>query len=112
VRGQYKGGNNENLNQIIIVDGITHDDHDTFRFSRHFHDEYLKIKEAFKSGEEVLVMFKNIITTSKYDRFLKTNAFSILTPVVDEEELAKLLHICSRISNCNQGNFREVNFYI
>jgi len=69
VRGLYKGGNNEDFNQEIIANGITKDDHDIIGFSRSFHDEYLKIKAVFESGEQVLVMFKNITTTSKYDHF-------------------------------------------
>jgi len=68
-RGLYKGGNNENFNQIIIADDITKEDHDIIDFSCSFHDEYLKIKATFESGEKMLVMFKNIITTLKYDCF-------------------------------------------
>jgi len=110
VRGLYKGENNEDFNQIMIADAIIKDDHDIIGFSHSFHDEYLKIKAAFESGEQVLVMFKNISTTLKYDRFLKTNAFSIVTPVVDEKECAKLLLIYSRISTSNQADLKEVTF--
>ena len=94
---------------MIVADGIREEDHDTVGFSRAFHDEYMKIKNAFESGEKVLVIFKNITTTSKYDRFLKTDAFTIVTPVIDEEERGKLLDIHSRIHNCPHTDCREVN---
>ena len=86
VRGHYKNANNDDYFQVIVVDCISEEDHNTIGFSRAFHDEYTKIRNVFESGEKVLVMFKNITTTSKYDRFLKTDAFTIVTPVIDEEE--------------------------
>ena len=112
VRGHYKSANNDDFCQVIVADGIGEEDHDTVGFSRAFHDEYTKIKTAFESGEKVLVMFKNITTTSKYDRFLKTDGYTIVTPVIDEEERAKLLDIYSRIHNCPQTDCREVIFIL
>ena len=109
LRGHYKSANNEDFCQVIVADGIAEEDHDTVGFLRVFHDEYTKIKEAFESGENVLVMFKNITATSKYDRFFKTDAFTIVTPVIDEEEQKRLLDIYSRIHNCIQADCREVN---
>ena len=52
---------------MIVADDNTEEDHDTVGFFRVFHDEYTKIKDVFKNGENVLVMYKNIITISKYD---------------------------------------------
>ena len=52
---------------MIVADGNTEEDQDIVGFFRVFHDEYTKIKDVFKSGENVLVMYKNIITISKYD---------------------------------------------
>ena len=109
LRGHYKSANNEDFCQVIVADGIAEEDHDTVGFSRVFHDEYTKIKNVFESGENVLVLFKNITTTSKYDRFLKTDAFTIVMLVIDEEERKRLLDIYSRIHNCIQANCREVN---
>ena len=71
VRGHYKSANNDDNCQVIVADGIVEEDHDTGGLSRAFHDEFTKIKNAFDNGENVLVMFKNITTTSKYDRFYK-----------------------------------------
>ena len=67
VRGHYKSANNDNYCQVFVTDGTGEDDHNTIKFSAVFHDEYTKIKNAFESGEKVLIMFKNITTTSKYD---------------------------------------------
>jgi hypothetical protein len=69
---------------MIIADGIGEDDYDTMGFSQTFHEEYTKSKNVFESSNNVLVIFKNIITTSKYDRCLKMDAFTIITPVINE----------------------------
>jgi hypothetical protein len=67
VRGHYKSANNDDYCQVIVVDGVGEEDHNTVEFSQAFHDEYTKIKNTFESGEIFLVLFKNITTTSKYD---------------------------------------------
>ena len=53
IRGHYKSGNNDDNCQVILADGIGKDDHDTVGFSRAFHDEFLKIKNAFENGEKI-----------------------------------------------------------
>ena len=99
VRGHYKSANNDDYCQVIVADRIGKEDHDTVGFTQAFHEQYTKIKTGFENGENVLVLFKNITTTSKYDRFLKTDAFTIVTPVIDEEERIRLFDIYSRIHN-------------
>ena len=47
---------------MVIPNGITEEDHDTGGFSKAFHDQYSKVKEAFEGGDPVLLMFKNITT--------------------------------------------------
>jgi hypothetical protein len=108
VRGHYKSTNNDDYCQVIVADGIREEDHNTVGFLWAFHDEYTKIKNAFESGEIFLVVFKKITTTSKYNRFLKTDAFTIVIPVIYEEERTKLLDIYSRIHNCPRTDCREV----
>ena len=108
VRGHYKSVNNDDYCQVIVADGIDEEDYDTVGFSRAFHDEYTKINNAFESGEQVLVIYKNITTTSKYDLFLKTDGYIIVTPVIDEEERTKLFDIYSRIHNYPKTDCREI----
>lgn len=55
-------------------------------FFQVFYDKYTKIKHAFEIDMNVLVMFKNITTTSKYNGFLKIYAFTIIIPMIDEEK--------------------------
>lgn len=86
VQGHYKSANNDDYCQMIVADEIGKFDHDTVEFIRAFHNEYTKIKNVFESGENILVMFKNITTTLKYNGFLKTDSFTIVTPVIDEEK--------------------------
>ena len=108
VRGHYKNANNDHYCQVIVAHGIGEEDYDIVGFSRVFHSEYTKIKNAFKSDEIFWVIFKNITTTSKYDCFLKTDAFTIVTPVIDEEERAKLLDNYSNIHNFPWTDCKEV----
>ena len=61
VRGHYKSVNNNNYCQIKNTYGIGENDHDTVGFSRVFLNEYIKINNTFKSAENILVIFKNII---------------------------------------------------
>jgi hypothetical protein len=89
MRGHYKSANSDDYCQVIVADGIGEEDYDTVEFTQAFHDEYTKIKNSFESGENILVLFKNTTTTSKYDRFLKTDAFTIVTSIIDEEERKK-----------------------
>ena len=108
VRGHYKSANNDDYYQLIVADGIGEEDYDTVGFTQSFHEDYTKIKTIFERGENVLVIFKNITTASKYVRFLKTDAFTIVTPIIDKEEWTKFLDIYSRIHNCPQTDSREV----
>ena len=108
IRGHYKSANNDDYCQVIVADEIGKMITIQWDLRRAFHEEYNKIKNVFESGENVLVMFKNITTTSKYDRFLKTDAYTIVTPVIDEEERKILLDIYSRIYNCPQEDYKEV----
>ena len=61
IRGHFKSANNDNYCQMIIIGGIAENDHDIVGFSRVFHNEYTKINNAFKSAENILMIFKNII---------------------------------------------------
>lgn len=45
----------------------------------------------------MLVIYKNIIIILKYNRFLKTNTFTIDILVIDEEERKRLLNIIKNI---------------
>ena len=70
MRGHYKNTSNEDFFQMIVADDIAEEYHDTMGFFfQVFYDKYTKIKYAFEIDTNVLVMFKNITTTSKYDQF-------------------------------------------
>lgn len=92
VKGYYKSANNEGFRQVLIIDGITEEDHDIFRFSRLFHDQYVSIKDTFENDEIVLEIFKNITIISKYDEFFKIDTFTIVTQIMKEEECQRLLN--------------------
>jgi hypothetical protein len=89
MRDHYKSANNDDYCQVIVADEIGEEDYDTVEFTQAFHEKYTKIKNDFESDENILVLFKNTTTTSKYDRFLKTDAFTIVTSIIDEEERKK-----------------------
>ena len=58
MRGHYKSANNDDYCQVIIADEIGEKYHDTMGFTRAFYEKYIKIKNIFESGENILEVFK------------------------------------------------------
>ena len=82
----YKNANNGIFSQVIVAHVITN------KKSRYFYNEYIKIKEAFKIGKIVLMIFKHIIAIPKYNRFSKTDVLIIDTLVIDNEN--SIIYVC------------------
>jgi hypothetical protein len=57
-----------------------------------------------------MVLIKNVITTTKGDRYLTAQYYIILTKVVDEATQARPLQLHNKLSNA-QFTFKEVNSY-
>ena len=96
---------------MVVADGVVEEERDIDGFVQVFHNKYIKINDTFEIVESILVIFNNIITTSKYVQFFKTNIFIIVTRVIDEEE-QKNYSILFNIHNCIQTNYRELNHFI
>jgi hypothetical protein len=57
-----------------------------------------------------MVLINNVITTSKGDRYLKAQHFTILTKVIDEITQARLLQLHNKLSSV-QFALKEVNSF-
>ena len=104
-KGHYEG-----MFQVVILDVLTYEDHDSVGVTRAFQKEYMKIQESFNAGKCMLVMFKHLTVTSKYDHFLKTESYTIVISVLVEEEREYLVKIPAKITNSGpfHENLREV----
>ena len=69
--------------QLIIADGYSDSDIDIIAFGPHFQKKYNQIVEAFNSSQCIMVLFKNIAISPTRDRYLRTDANTIISTVVD-----------------------------
>jgi hypothetical protein len=68
----------------LIIDGECEFDQDVFAFGNNFRIEYDQLLELYNGGQCVMLLTKNVTTTSKGDRYLRAQHYTILTEVVDE----------------------------
>jgi hypothetical protein len=78
IRGTYG-----RFHQLITVDGYSDSNNDIIALGPHFQKEYNQIVEAFNSGQCVMVLFKNIAISPTRNRYLCTDASTIISTVVD-----------------------------
>jgi hypothetical protein len=70
--------------------------------------EYEQLLEAYNVGHCAMVLIKNVTTTTKGDRYLKAQHYTILTRVVDKAIRTHFLQFHNKLSNV-QSTFKEVN---
>jgi hypothetical protein len=72
---------------------------DVFALGNNFKIEYDQLLEAYNEGQCVMLLIKNVTTTSKGYRYLKAQHYRILTKVVDKTTQAHLLQLHNKLSN-------------
>jgi hypothetical protein len=77
----------------LITNGEDEFDQDVFALGNNFRTKYEQLLEAYNGGHYAMVLIKNVITTTKGDRYLKAQHYTILTKVVDETTQAHLLQL-------------------
>jgi hypothetical protein len=70
--------------QLLIVNGESEFDQDVIAFGNNFITEYEQFLEVYNGSHCGMVLIKNVITTTKGDRYLKAKHYTILTKVVDK----------------------------
>jgi hypothetical protein len=76
----------------LIIDGKCEFDQVFLAFGNNFRTKYEQLLEAYNGGHCGMVQFKNVtITTTKGDRYLMAQHYTILTKGVDEATRAHLL---------------------
>ena len=103
IRGAYG-----RFNQLLIADGDTENDNDIIALGPQFQVEYNQIVEAFNNGLCIMVLFKNITISQTGDRYLCTNASTIISTVVDNFVQEQLKAIHSKLCVMTQISSREV----
>jgi len=68
----------------LIVHGKDEFDQIVLAFHNNFETKYEQLVETYNGGHCAMVLIKNVITTTKGDRYLNTQHYTILTKVVDE----------------------------
>jgi hypothetical protein len=103
IRGAYG-----HFHQLIIADGDSNSDNDIIALGPHFQKEYNQIVEAFNSGQCVMVLFKNIAISPTRDRYLCTDASTIISTVVDTFVQLQLQTIHNKLCTQAQTSSRKV----
>jgi len=75
----------------LIVDGKGEFDQVVFTFGNNFKTQYEQLLQAYNGGHCGMVLIKNVTTTTKGDRYLTAQHYTILTMVVDEVIRSHLL---------------------
>ncbi len=83
----------------MIIDGECEFDQDVFAFGNNFRIEYDQLLELYNGGQCVMLLTKNVTTTSKGDRYLRAQHYTILTEVVDEITWTRLLQLDIKLSS-------------
>jgi hypothetical protein len=69
---------------LLIANGKGEFDQGILTLGNNFKIYYDQLLEAYNGGQCVMLLIKNVTTTSKGDRYLRAQYYTILTKVVDE----------------------------
>jgi hypothetical protein len=94
----------------LIVDGESEFIQDVLTFANNFKTKYDQLLEVYNGGQCVMLLIKNVTTTSKGDQYLKEQHYTILTKVVDETTRVCLLQLHNKLSNA-QHALKEVSLF-
>ena len=103
IRGAYG-----RFNQLLVANGDTENNNGKVALGPQFQVEYNHIVEAFNNGLCVMVLFKNITISQTGNRYLCTNASTIISTVVDNFVQEQLKAIHSKLYVTTQISNREV----
>ena len=96
------------FNQLTVVDGNIKNENDIIALSPQFQKEYNQIVEAFNNGHIIMVLFKNITINQIGERYLGTNASTIISTMVDNFVQEQLKAIHNKLCVTIQTSSREV----
>jgi hypothetical protein len=83
---------------LLTIDGKGELDQDIFILNNNFWTKYEQFLEAYNGGQSVMVLIKNVTTTSKGYWYLKAQHYIILTHV-NETIWVHLLQFHSELSS-------------
>ncbi len=95
---------------MLIVNGEGECHQNVLALGNNFRTKYDQLLEAYNGGQCVMLLIKNVATTSKGDRYLKAQHYTILTKVVNEAIQVRLFQLHGKLSNA-QPALREVSLF-
>ncbi len=96
--------------KLLIANGKGEFNQYIFALGNNFRIEYEQLLEAYNKGYYVMVLIKNVTTTTKGDRYLRAQQYKILTKFVDEATWTYLLQLHNKLSN-DKSAFKEGNSF-
>ncbi len=92
----------------MITNGKGEFDQDVLVFSNHFKIKYDQSLEAYNGGQFVMLLIKNVTTTSKGIWYIKAQHYTILTKVVYKTTWTHIFKLHSKLSGA-QLALKEVS---
>jgi hypothetical protein len=68
----------------LIVDGEGVFEQHVFILGNNFKIDNEQLLEAYNGGQCIMVLIKNMVTTSKGDRYLRAQQYIVFTKIVEE----------------------------
>ena len=93
---------------MTVTDKNTKNDNDIVTLDSQFQKEYNQIVEAFNNRHCVMVLFKNITINQTEDQYLRINASTIISIVVDNFVQKQLKAIHGKLYVMTQTPSKEV----
>jgi hypothetical protein len=92
-------GDSKTKEQLLIANGKGEFHQDILALGNNFKTEHDQLLEAYNGGQCVMLLIKNVTTTSKGDQYLKAQHYTILTKVVDEATQTRFLQLHIKLSS-------------
>jgi hypothetical protein len=103
-------GDNKVEKKLLIVNGKGEFHRNILAFGNNFRTKYDRLLEVYNGSQCVMLLIKNVTTTSKKDRYLRAQNYTILTKVVNEAIQVRLFQLHSKLSSA-QPALKEVSLF-
>jgi hypothetical protein len=94
-----RGINSRVEKQLMIINGEVWFDQDVLTMGNNCKLKYEQLLEAYNRRQCAMVLIKNMVATSKGDRFLQAQHYIIFNKFVDEGVQACLLQLHNKLSS-------------
>ncbi len=103
-------GDSKGEKQLLTANGEGEFNGNVIVFRNNFKTKYEQLFEAYNASHCGMVIIKNVTTTTKGDRYLKAQHYTILTKVMNEATRTCIMQLHNKLSSV-QSTFKKVNSY-